>query len=208
MIYIQHRQNSIADLNALSPTFGAEVDLRADVDRSGRIFTAHDPYSPKEDLALWLKTYSEKKFLGPLILNTKADLLEEYLFKALHNHNIENFLFLDTAIPTLVGYAKTDQASHFMLRLSTYESLDFCLQFKGKMKWLWVDCFEAQPLDIQIVKEAAKSFQLCLVSPELQGGDLKSCLPAFLPLVAHCSAICTKHIDLWQNQLQIAAHGG
>jgi hypothetical protein len=208
MIYIQHRQNSLSDLNSLPLSVGVEVDLRPDVDRAGRIFTAHDPYSAKEDFSVWLKTYAEKKILGPLILNTKADLLEEYLLKALSEHHIENYLFLGTTIPTLVSYAQSRNAAHFMLRLSAYESLDFCLQFKDKIKWLWVDCFEAKPLDIQLIKEAAKNFKLCLVSPELQGGALKSHISAFLPLVAHCSAICTKHIDLWQNQLQIAGNGG
>lgn len=202
MIYIQHRQNTIPELSSLSSQYGAEVDLRADVDRAGRIFTAHDPYSAQEDFSLWLKVYAEKKFTGPLVLNTKADLLEEYILEALKKYNIENFLFLDTAIPTFIKYMQSDLAPHFMARISIYEPLEFALQFKGQVQWLWVDCFSATPLNQELVEEAAKYFKLCLVSPELQGGDLQAQISSFLSLAPHCSAICTKNIPLWQQRLQ------
>jgi hypothetical protein len=202
MIYIRHRQNSLTDIKSANPNFGAEIDLRADVDRARRILTSHDPYSAQADLDDWLSLYVDRKFTGPLILNTKADLLEEYLFEALKSKGVHNFLFLDTAIPTLVRYSETPLAPHFMVRFSSFEPPEFYAKFKGKMEWLWLDCFDGIPMNLELVKSAAKDFKICLVSPELHSLKLQDHIKAFLPLIPHCAAICTKHIDVWQSQLE------
>jgi hypothetical protein len=55
------------------------------------------------------------------------------------------------------------------IRFSEFEGLDTVLNMKGKVDWVWVDCFSKVPLthdNYKILKESG--FKLCFVSPELQ----------------------------------------
>jgi hypothetical protein len=60
------------------------------------------------------------------------------------------------------------------IRFSEFEGLDTVLNMKGKIDWIWVDCFTKNPLTreiYQILKNAG--FKLCFVSPELQNQNNK-----------------------------------
>jgi hypothetical protein len=79
----------------------------------------------------------------------------------------------------------------------------------GKADWIWVDCFTRFPLSgaqAQLLQSAG--FRLCLVSPELQGRDAVSEIPALQALLhAHqiqADAVCTKRPDLWEIAIDTA----
>jgi hypothetical protein len=56
------------------------------------------------------------------------------------------------------------------LRFSEFEGIDTILNMKGKVDWIWVDCFTKLPIDEVIYKALKENgFKICLVSPELQG---------------------------------------
>ncbi|MNW16572.1 hypothetical protein D3C71_2154620 [compost metagenome] len=43
---------------------------------------------------------------------------------------------------------------------------------KGKVKWVWVDCFTKLPINKENYSKLKEwGYKLCLVSPELQGRD-------------------------------------
>jgi hypothetical protein len=70
--------------------------------------------------------------------------------------------------------------------------------------WVWVDCFTKLPLtqfEAQRLQQAG--FKLCLVSPELQGRDVATEIPALIKLLRQCGivaeAVCTKYPDLWEQ---------
>lgn len=194
MIYIQHRVNSVQDLEKIQNLeFGCEIDLRSDVSKKGHIHLAHDPWSQGDDFFKWLDVFKKKQLRGPLILNTKEDGLEQTAMEALQKRGLTNFFFLDTTLPTLVKW--TDKGiKNFAVRLSRYEPLESAKAFSGRADWLWVDCFQGQ----FIQPPNLKGFKICLVSPELQSSSLeldengKNWLK-----VAH--AICTKKPEFWQS---------
>ena len=196
MIFIEHRINTLQSLHSLSHGHGAEIDLRT---HDGRLILAHDPHQAGEDFANWLAHFAQKPQVGPLILNTKEDGLEGEILKRLDEQGLSNFLFLDTTMPTFIRYAST-HGDKFMLRLSKHEPLMSVSPFAGRVKWLWVDCFEGIPLSLEHVEPAAKLFKLCLVSPELQGASLEERIDSFSPLLPFASAICTKHPALWKKR--------
>jgi hypothetical protein len=77
-----------------------------------------------------------------------------------------------------------------------YESFDFISQFKGKVSWIWADCFDGIPLANELLSEASKDFKLCLVSPELQKRPLDE-INKFKTQRPFLHSICTKRPDLW-----------
>jgi hypothetical protein len=196
MIYVRHRVNTVAELEALPDrSWGAEIDLRSDVSRPGAIHLAHDPWKAGDSFADWLAAYARLGFRGPVIVNTKEDGLEERALELLAAHNITSFFFLDTALPTLVRWTGKGE-KRFAVRVSSREPVEAALQFAGKAEWAWVDCFGAEPFPVQAVQPLVGRFRLCLVSPELQGAPLESRV-RFQELAARMDAICTKDPKGW-----------
>jgi hypothetical protein len=116
--------------------------------------------------------------------------LEKVLIEKCEAQKIQNFFFLDTALPTLVKWSLRNGEKRFACRLSAYEPIESVLPFAGKTEWLWVDCFDGIPMNNEAVKKLRKSFRICLVSPELQGVGLTDSFIASLRDVA--DAVCTK----------------
>lgn len=197
MIYIEHRKNLISELENVSKEHGVEIDLRSDVSLPGKIHLAHDPWVKGDDFEDWLTAFSEQKIMGTIILNTKEDSLEAKIKEILEKRGIDNYLFLDTTTPTFVKWAEKGFGSKFYLRLSKYEKLDSIIEFKSQVKWLWVDCFDLVSLDTSFIKEAKKYFKLCMVSPELHGGD-DSVVSEFLDYSWYFDAVCTKKPHFWK----------
>ncbi|MBI1860396.1 MAG: hypothetical protein HYR96_05715 [Deltaproteobacteria bacterium] len=203
MQYIKHRINSAKELPSLNRAWGAEIDLRSDVSRPGEILLSHDPWRWGETLEEWLGVWGELGFGGPLILNTKEDGLEARALELLEARAISHFFFLDTALPTLVRItAKRER--RFAVRLSAFESLESVMRFRGRADWVWVDCFEGVPVEEALVRRIAQHFQVCLVSPELQGRPVDS-IAQFQGLAKLAQAICTKNPEAWLFQSQKAA---
>lgn len=196
MIYIKHRVNWKDQLKGLDPSWGCEIDLRSSVKSKGSIHLSHDAWVEGESFEDWLKEFSRLKISGPLILNTKEDGLEERAFELMQQYQIKNFLFLDTQIPTLVKYVKKNLGQYFFMRLSSQEPIEMAEKFSNSVKWLWVDCFDKIPLEVSLAAEAAKNFKICLVSPELQGGQ-SSDFNKFKNLKNISQAICTKNPEEW-----------
>lgn len=90
------------------------------------------------------------------------------------------------------------------LRFSEFEGIDTILTMKGKVEWIWVDCFSKLPItkeNYKLLKD--NGFKLCLVSPELQSQPEK--LEEYKKYLTKneifFDAICTKiyNIKNWNN---------
>lgn len=195
MQIIRHRVNTVEELKAVRPEWGAEIDLRSDVNRPGRLHLAHDPWILGGDFEEWAFAAVKQNIRGPIILNTKEDGLETCALDILSRAGLKNFFFLDTQIPTLVKLGGKIEAS-FAVRLSRYEPRELASQFEGKARWVWVDCFDGIPMEAARLAPLVGKFKICLVSPELQGKPVET-IPEFRSLLAHADAVCTKVPDRW-----------
>lgn len=196
---IKHRQNRVADLDSVDTSWGVEIDIRSDVKEPAELHLAHDPWSKGESFERWLTVFQAKGIRGTLILNTKEDGLENRCLELLAKFRIENYFFLDTALPTLVKRACIEANPHFAVRLSCYEPLSSLMSFREKARWVWVDCFGGEPVSPEIVRRAREAFKVCLVSPELQGQPLDGTLGHFQEIYSMADAICTKTPARWQS---------
>lgn len=199
---IEHRKNSIDSLNNVSIEHGVEIDLRSNIKSKNEIILTHDAFSEGPLFTDWLSEFKMLGITGPIILNTKEDQLEDIIISELTKKGIENYFFLDTTIPTFIKFYKKGLGHKFFLRLSKYETLDFCMQFKNQVNWLWVDCFDGQFVDQTILDQAKNNFKLCFVSPELQGFSLDSLSKDVKDYaLANFNMICTKQFKYYSNIL-------
>lgn len=196
MNYIAHRINTINSLLKLPTKFGVEIDLR---DNDTRIVLEHDPFSDGEDFENYLKHYNH----GILILNIKSERIEHKVLELVEKYNIKNYFLLDSSFPMIYLLSQMGE-KNIALRFSEYEGLDTILAMKGKVDWVWVDCFSNLPINqanFKILKEAG--FKLCLVSPELQGRpeDIEKYKIYLEKNKIIFDAICTKfhNIERWKN---------
>ena len=161
MKFIAHRINTVEELKKIPTEYGVELDLR---DRGERLILQHDPFKDGEDFEEYLKHYHH----GLMILNIKSERIEHRVLELVHKYNVREYFLLDSSFP-MIFLLSNEGEKNIALRFSELEGLDTILSMKGKVKWVWVDCFTKLPIDnknFKILKEAG--FQLCLVSPELQ----------------------------------------
>jgi hypothetical protein len=190
MLKIHHRINTIAHLKRLPKAYGIEIDLRY---HNNEIILHHDPFSKGEKFEDFLTEF-KLKFI---ILNIKSEGIEEEVLRLVKKYDVPDYFFLDTSIPFMVKYIEKGW-SKFAVRFSEYEPIELSLKFKGKIEWVWVDCFTHLPLTSESYLQLIKHFKICLVSPELQGHpismieDFKKQMKGF-----EIDAVCTKHPDLW-----------
>ena len=190
MLKIAHRINTINQLQNTPFEYGVELDLRPEGDR---IIMQHDAFKEGEDFEEWLKHYKHQL----IILNTKAEGMEDRILELMLKYGVKNYFFLDLSLPYLIKYMK--KGVHQMaIRFSEYEPLDFVLGFAGKVDWVWIDCFTDLPLNKDNYAILKKNFKMCLVSPELQGYDV-SRIDEFKTKLQdmELDAVCTKRPDLW-----------
>jgi hypothetical protein len=198
MHIIAHRRNTLAELAAVPPHYGIEVDIRS---HGERLTIHHDPYVAGGDFVEWIGAYARARRTGTLILNVKEDGLEARLLELMRGHGIANFFFLDQALPTLVRMARQGE-KRCAVRVSEFESVETALRFAGLLDWVWVDCFTRFPLAPgESARLVEAGFKLCLVSPELQGRTDPGEIAAMRALIARerhdIAAVCTKRPDLW-----------
>lgn len=196
MNIIAHRKNTVADLRESPTRYGVEVDIRSQGDR---LVIHHDPFVDGESFDDWIAEYRH----GTLILNVKEEGLEARLIELMRAHSIEDYFFLDQSFPFLVKWSR--QGVHrCAVRVSEFETIETALTLAGKVDWVWVDCFTRFALtgdEARRLREAG--FKLCLVSPELQGRDPATEIPALQALLTErgirAEAVCTKQPRLWEG---------
>lgn len=191
---IMHRRNSIALLSETAPQLGVEMDVRSFGDR---LIVQHDPFVDGEDFEDWIAGYRH----GRLILNVKEEGLEERLLDLMAKAGIEHFFFLDQSFPFLMRTIRTGER-RCAIRVSEYEAIETALSLAGKAQWAWLDSFTDQLIEPARYRQLVEAgFDVCLVSPELQGRSPQEEIPR---LRAHfdtnglaLAAVCTKVPDLW-----------
>jgi hypothetical protein len=159
MEFIAHRINTIEKLKQIPKEYGVELDLRDYRDR----------FIDGEDFEEYLKHYNN----GTMILNIKSERIEYKVLELIRKYNIQNYFFLDSSFPMVYQLSKLG-VKNIALRFSEFETIDTILNLKGKIEWVWVDCFTTLPINnenFKVLKE--NGFKLCLVSPELQGQNEK-----------------------------------
>lgn len=197
MEIILHRRNTIELLKNTPSKFGVEVDLRT---ADNRLIINHDPFKNGISFSSWIKNYKN----GTLIINVKEDGLEEEILFFLKKYKIRSFFFLDQPMPSII---KTSEGGEFncAVRVSEFESIETALNFRNKVKWVWVDMFTKLPINHnQFLELKNANFKLCLVSPELQIknklkiGEVKNII--FNERISF-DAVCTKFPEQWIKSL-------
>lgn len=206
MIYCSHRINTVKQLINTNTEYGIEIDLRDDL--NGNVYIAHDPFINGELFDEFLKHYNHSF----IILNIKSERIEYKVLELIQKYNIKNYFFLDSSFPMIYKLSCHGERN-IAIRFSEYEGLDTILSMKGKVDWVWVDCFTKNPLTrgiYQILKNAG--FKLCFVSPELQNQNnkLNEYKNYFSSNDIVLDMICTKeyNIEKWQvdEQTQVNVH--
>jgi len=195
MELISHRCNLISDLNVTPTKYGVEVDIRSVGDQ---LIIHHDPFLQGVSFNEWIAAYRH----GTLILNVKEEGLESQLISLMQYQGIDDYFFLDQSFPFLLKWSNLGE-HRAAVRVSEFESIETALTLAGKLDWVWVDCFSKFPLSSQEAERLKDaSYKLCLVSPELQGHDAETAIPALRSLLDELSieadAVCTKRLDLWE----------
>ena len=193
--FIAHRVNTIEELNSLPKEFGVELDLR---DENGRVIIAHDPFIDGEKFEDYLKYYNH----GTMILNIKSERIEHKVLDLINKYQVRRYFFLDSSIPMVIKLSDEGEFN-IAVRFSEYEPIESVLALKNRVKWVWVDCFSKLPIDyVSFKKLKDEGFNLCLVSPELQGRveDIEI-YKSYLQKNNICfEAICTKvtNVSKWR----------
>ncbi len=195
MEMIAHRVNTVKELRQLSPQYGAELDLRDDLE--GNIYISHNPFEAGDSFDEYLSNYHH----GTMILNIKSERIELKILELLQRHNIDKYFFLDSSFPMIYLLSKRGNRN-VALRYSEYEGLDTIRNMQGLVDWIWVDCFSKIPLDYAAYREMKLlGYKLCFVSPELQGRpeDILRYKELLKREKIVFDAICTKkyNIDKW-----------
>ncbi|NBH34055.1 hypothetical protein D3Z58_10925 [Clostridiaceae bacterium] len=198
MEFIAHRINTLKELKELDTSYGVELDLRDDL--NGRVYISHNPFEPGEDFEEYLKHYHH----GTMILNVKSERIEHKILELLKQYDIQNYFFLDSSFPMIK--LLSDLGEHnIALRFSELEGLDTIRNMAGKAKWVWVDCFSRLPIDKQSYQELKNmGYQLCMVSPELEGQPEK--LSLYREQLSQegivMDAVCSKiyNVKFWVNE--------
>lgn len=198
MEFIAHRINTIEGLRKLDSQYGAEVDLRDDL--NGRIYLSHNPFELGEDFEDYLKEYHH----GTMILNIKSERIEHKALDLVKAYGIKNYFFLDSTFP-MIKLLSDSGERNIALRYSEFEGLDTIRNMAGRVDWVWVDCFSKLPITNEIFHELKSlGYKLCLVSPELEGQMEKlQVYKRQLKQEKVCmDAICTKayNIDKWKEE--------
>ena len=196
MKLISHRRNTLAELQATPSKYGVEVDIRS---QGKDLVIHHDPFVVGEPFEDWFRAYQH----GTLILNVKEEGLEGRLIELMKSRGFEDYFFLDQSFPYLVKWSRAGE-HRCAVRVSEFESVETAMTLAGKVDWVWVDCFTRFPLTHEAAQQLQQAgFKLCLVSPELQGRDAATEIPALIELLRQrgivAEAVCTKRPDLWEQ---------
>lgn len=192
MHYIAHRINTSRQLLELPVEYGVELDLR---DRADRLILQHDPFLDGEDFDDYLSRYRH----GLMILNIKSERIEHRVLESIRAAGVTQYFFLDCSFPMIRTLLREGER-RIAVRFSEFEPVESALALAGQVDWVWVDCFNALPLDDRSYTLLKRHFKLCIVSPELQGRSISTIAEYRRQLAPYpIDAVCTKRPDLWQT---------
>jgi hypothetical protein len=161
-IFVAHRTNTVEELQKVPIDCGVEIDLR---DYDGDLVLQHDPFKSGELFSNYIEHYKH----ALMILNIKSEGIEMQVRELLYSHGIRNYFFLDSSFGMVYKLWQLEERN-IAARFSEFESLSNVLAIKGRLNWVWVDCFTdlyIDKSDYMALKDA--KFRLCLTSPELLG---------------------------------------
>jgi hypothetical protein len=190
MTIVQHRVNTVAQLQQTPTHLGVELDIR---DKYNELIITHDAFIEGQNWNTYVQQYQHQL----CIANVKTEGIEQKIIQDFEKQNIQNYFLLDVSLPMLVKLSNQG-LKNMAVRFSEYEPIELAMQFAGKVNWLWVDCFNQLPLTNQNYDLLKKHFKLCIVSPELQKHNtemIHQFKNVFLQLPV--DAVCTKHPELW-----------
>tara|TARA_Y200000002_G_scaffold182699_1_gene150746 strand:+ start:13204 stop:13836 length:633 start_codon:yes stop_codon:yes gene_type:complete len=191
-MYCCHRINTIVELEQIPTDYGIELDLRDNI--NGDVHISHDPFNQGELFNDFLQHYQHSF----IILNIKSERIEWKVLEILKKYNIKNYFFLDSSFP-MIHQMVSKGENNIALRFSEFEGIDTIRNMKNKVKWVWVDCFTKNPLDLDIYKKLkSMNYRLCFVSPELQSQPEKIDIYKnyFQENEIYFDMICTKYYNI------------
>ena len=188
--FFRHRVNAVEELEKVPPHLGIEFDLRSDGDR---VIVTHDAFTNGPTIEEFFPRIGPR----PCIFNVKCEGVEERVLAQAAKARIDEFFFLDLSVPAAVKLWKMGE-TRIAVRYSEYEPAESVLAWRGRARWVWVDCFTEWPSDVVAWARIAEGFKVCLVSPELQGHGAEAIARFRDGLGArHWDAACTKRPELW-----------
>ncbi len=188
-----HRVNTLDALRAVPLDRGVEFDLRSDGDR---VIVTHDPFTDGPRLEDYLPHVGPR----PCIFNVKCEGIEDRALALAAAHGIDDLFLLDLSVPAAVKLARRGE-TRLAVRWSEHEPAALAASWRGRARWLWVDCFTAWPGDPEEWASLARDFSLCLVSPELQGHGAAAIAPWRARLGGRAArAVCTKKPEAWRAE--------
>ncbi len=187
-----HRINTLEALDHVAETMGVEFDLRSD---GQRVIVTHDPFTDGPTIETFFPRIGKR----PCIFNVKCEGIEQRVMDVARENGIDDFFFLDCSIPAAMKLVRAGE-KRFAVRWSEVEPIEGVLAWANRARWVWVDCFDAYPGSDDDWRRVAAAFDVCLVSPELQGHGADA-IPRFRDAVAHRSvrAVCSKFPDRWTS---------
>lgn len=157
---------------------GFEIDFRY-LEHGKNIIVSHD-YSSYPVLDTFKNVLSTNK---TIIANSKESGIEEKLFKEGFKGFRNNVYFLDSQIPDILKYCKSDERykGHFIIRVSDFEPLSVSLIRKIEARKFWIDtkmCNSKCSIlnHILMIKDCCNTLnvdpEIILTAPDVFGFDL------------------------------------
>jgi len=186
----KHRINTLEALASVPPGLGIEFDLRS----SGNdVLVTHDPFTVGPRIEEFFPAIGSR----PCIFNVKCEGVEARVSELAKAHGIEDYFFLDCSVPAAMKLSRAGE-KRFAVRYSEVEPIEAVLAWKGRAAWVWVDCFQTFPGAAEDFRKLSEHFQICLVSPELQGHSPEVFAKLQKDLEGRpYHAVCTKLPERW-----------
>jgi hypothetical protein len=184
---ISHRINTLEDIQSIPATIPIEFDIR---DNGDALVVKHDPYVDGLEFSVFLP-FLKGRFS---IINIKSEGIEYRILELMSQHAIDSFFLLDCSVPMMYKLSSMGE-TRMAVRFSEFERIDSVLAWKGRVEWVWIDCFKEYILTKGLEEQLhAAGFKLCIVSPELQGRpqDIQLYRTYLQEHSIHVDAICTK----------------
>lgn len=190
-IFINHRINTLELLKQTPKEYGVEIDIRNYADR---LILHHNPFVDGIDLNDFLKHYKHKL----LVLNIKTEGIEEMVLSLVRKYKIKDYFLLDVTMPFIIKLINKGERA-IAIRFSEFESIDTCMNFVGKIDWIFIDNLTHLPVENDSFKKLRKYFKLCIVSPEILGrNEIEQTKK--LVLLNPVDAILTDNINEWNKK--------